>query len=360
MRRILPILFLFVMACVDPLDVKLTSVQRRLVVDGLITNRPGPYQVKLYYSNQLSTTKLMPFDPVTLAQVSIFDDQNNEFKLVEVTPGIYETNADELTGQIGRSYYLSIKTMVGQEYKSDLQRINPPGEINNLYFEFLESNNLDSTYALKVFIDSKGVENEDNLFRWRWTTIHKTKSNPELETRTTPGGEVPVPQLCSGYVYQRRELIRIGDCTCCICWSYNYSPEALVSNNSFVNEIQFNKQFLGLIPATAMHFYDRYYIEVEQLSLTEEAYHFWSLVEKQQVGSTDLFQPNAIKIRGNIKNIANADDEVLGYFGASGAAAISLYIPPSEIPFELPPLESVNYPCTQFYKNATTEKPFFW
>jgi Domain of unknown function (DUF4249) len=360
MRRIIPILFLFVMACVDPLDVKLPAEERRLVVDGLITNRPGPYQVKLYYSNPLSTTKLRPFDPVTLAQVFIVDDQNNKYNLAEVRQGVYETNGVELTGQIGRGYYLTIKTKAGKEYQSDIERIKPSGEINNLYFEFQDNNNPDSTYALKVFIDLKGELEEDNLFRWRWTTIHKTKSNPERETRTTPSGEIPVPQLCSGYRYERRELIQFGDCTCCICWSYNYSPVAMVSKNAFVNEIEFNKQYLGLIPVTSMHFYDRYYIEVEQLSLSEEAYHYWSLIEKQQAGSMDLFQPNAIKIRGNIKNINNAEEEVLGFFGASGAAVKSLYIQQSEVPFELPPLAAVNYPCTQYFKNATTEKPFFW
>ncbi len=361
MRRILiPILFLIVMACVDPLNVKLPGSERRLVVDGLITDQPGPYQVKLYYSNQLSSIRLVPFDPVTLAQVSIFDDQNNKHVLTEITPGIYETNRDEFKGEIGRGYFLSIRTSDGREYKSDVQHMVASGEISNIYFEFETNNLLKEDYYLKVFIDAKGALEEDNLFRWRWTTIHKTKSYPERQTKSTPGGEIPIPPLCSGYVYQRGQLIRVGDCTCCICWSYNYSDGAFVSHNEFVSENQFNKQFLGSIPVTSMHFSDRYYIQVEQLSLSEEAYHFWSLVEKQQVGSTNLFQPNAIKIRGNVKNISNPDEEVLGFFGVSGVAIKSLYIQESEVPIRLPEQDPVNYSCLQYFKNATTEKPFFW
>ena len=109
-----------------------------------------------------------------------------------------------------------------------------------------------------------------------------------------------------------------------------------------------------------MHFYDRYYIEVQQMSLSEEAYDFWSLVEKQQKGSSDIFQPNAIKIRGNIKGVTNPDEEVLGFFGVSGVATKSMYIPKSEVPVELPPIEQYPFSCLEMFKNPTTEKPFFW
>jgi Domain of unknown function (DUF4249) len=363
MRKITWILFLFLMACVDPLGVKLIIAERRLVVDGAITNLPGPYQVKLFYSNKLSATTLSPFEAVTLAQVSVFDDLNNKYNLTEVSPGIYETNANELTGEIGRSYYLTIKTQLGAEYQSSIQEMTEPGAINDLYFEFEKesvSDNGKLADGLKVYIDSKGVPDGDNLFRWRWTTIHKTTSNAELQTRSTPGGEIPDPELCSGYVYQRRQLIRIGDCTCCVCWSYNYSDAANVSTGNFVSDNQFNKQYLGLIPVTSMHFFERYYIEVQQLSLSEEAYNFWNLIGKQQKGATDLFQPNAIKVRGNMRNINNPDDEVLGFFGVSGAASKSLYIQETVVPYPLPALDSVNYSCLAYFKNATTEKPPFW
>jgi Domain of unknown function (DUF4249) len=360
MRRFIPVLFLVVMACVDPLNIRVTNMSRRLVVDGLITDRPGPYQVKLYYANQLSTSSLRPFDPVTLAQVSIYDDLNNKYNLTETAPGIYETNADELTGKTGSGYYLSIKTKEGMEYQSELQYIMLPGEINNLYFEFKEREQKEFDDVLKVYIDAKGVLEEDNLFRWRWTTIHKVMANPELQTISTPGGERPAPEPCSGYVYRNGRLNQVGECTCCFCWSYNYSDNAYVSQNDFVSENQFNKQFLGSIPVTTRHFYDRYYIEVEQLSLSEDAYDFWNLVQKQQTGSTNLFQPNAIKIRGNVRNISNAEEEVLGFFGVSGVAVKSLYIQQSEVPIELPELGPVQYSCLEYFQNATTEKPFFW
>jgi hypothetical protein len=237
------------------------------------------------------------------------------------------------------------------------------GEIDDVYFEFEENalpENGTKLDALRVFIDSRGALSEDNLLRWRWTTIHKTKAYPELKTTSTPAGDRPTPEPCSGYIYTGGQLVQVGECTCCICWSYNYNEGAHVSKNDFVNDNTFNNQFLGKIPVTSMHFYERYYIEVQQLSLSEEAYHFWNLVEKQQKGSSSLFQPDAIKIRGNIRNTTNINENVLGFFGVSAVASKSLYIDPAEVPYTFPEIEIVPYSCLDYFKNPTTEKPPFW
>ncbi len=363
MRVITSILFLLMMACVDPLNVKLTSEERHLVVDGLITDQPGPYQVTLsYYSNTLNPITHLQFEPVTSAQVFIVDDQQHKVKLIEKAPGIYVTLDNELTGEINKGYSLSIQTTEGDVYQSSLQRMTHPGEINNIYFEFYKEPRPGFTDGLQVYIDSKGVLDENNLFRWRWTTIHKTKTNPEFKIEYVPPRAVerPAPEPCSGYIYQGGRLVRVGECTCCFCWSYNYSEGAFVSHNDFVSDNQFNKQHLGLIPVTAMHFFDRYYIEVQQLSLSEEAYDFWNLVEKQQKGATDIFQPNAIKIRGNITSVTNPNEEVLGFFGVSAVARKSLYINENEVPYALPAIDLVPFSCLDYYENPTTEKPFFW
>jgi hypothetical protein len=356
-------LFFFIGACIDPLNVEVSETTRRLVVDGLITDQPGPHIVKLFYSNPLSTSRLRPFDPVSGATVSIVDDLGVSNTLMETSPGIYETKSDEFSAQIGRSYYLFIRTAAGEEYSSDMQQLKASGEIDDLYLDFQKGQLRDNDLmvdGLGIYIDARGALAEENFFRWRWKTIHMTRSFPERKVTPTPGGDIPTPEPCSGVTYSRGQFTRVGECTCCYCWSYNYSENTYVSQNDFVSKNTFNKQFLGFIPATAMHFFDRYYIDVQQLSLSEEAYVFWGLVEKQQKGSTDLFQPNAIKIKGNIKSLTNADEEVLGFFGVSGLASKSMFIDPSEIPYSLPAIDTIPFSCLDYFKNPTTDKPFFW
>jgi hypothetical protein len=365
-EKIFPLLLLILSAaCIDPLDVLVSIPPNQLVVDGLITDKPGPYQVKLFYSNTLNGSTLSPYQLVTKATVSVTDNLGNKSLFYEITPGIYRTKINEITGVVGRSYFLTIKTENGKTYQSSNQLLTKGGEITNIDFEF-EANGWPSgkkgkyVDALKVFIDAQGDPGKENLFRWHWTTVYTAKSNPELRTRGTAGGDVPFPEPCSGFVLQFGVLVKVGECTCCICWPYSYSQTAIVSKNNLVSNNTFNHQGIGKIPATPMHFYEKYFIEIEQLSLSPEAYDFWRLVEKQQSGATDLFQPNAIKIKGNIECISDPNEKPLGFFGVSGVVTKGLYIDKSEIPHPLARRDTVPFACEKFFFNSVTVRPAFF
>lgn len=365
-RKLTLILLLITGACIDPLQVDVKTSQPRLIVDGLITDQEGPYQVKLFYSVNLSTSVGINFTPVENATVEIVDQDGNRTPMGSYDPGIYKTFQGALTGQVGNSYYLYVKTKDGKEYTCEPQVLKTSGEVKSIYFEFekdaLPGETLGKTIdGLKVFADAKGEEGSDNLYRWRWTTINKVKTFPELRVYYDKGGnEHKDPEPCSGYVARNNRLIRVGDCECCLCWTYNYSGVSKVSKIEFVSDFEFDRLNLGTIPATSMEFYDRYYIEVEQLSLSDEAYEYWNLIQKQQEGATDIFQPNSIRIKGNMKCISNEDEEVLGFFGVSGVVSNSVFIEPSVVPFVLPPIDTIKRSCLEYYKYPTTQKPSFW
>lgn len=363
-RRFLFWILVIFSACVDPLQISIPDEDRRIVVDGLITNEPGPYHVKLFYTNKISTSRLQPFESVSGALVIIKNDLGQVFTLTEVSAGMYESDPDELTGEIGRSYHVVIQTPDEKVYESIPQLLTNPGEITDVDLIFTPASlpgfSESILDALEISIDSKGVSGGNNLFRWRWKTIHKVRSYPELETRSTPGGEIPNPEPCSGHVRRGMGTEQVGECTCCFCWSYDYSEQARVSKNQFVNANTFLNESIGLIPVTSMHFFDKYHLEVQQLSLSEEAYDFWDLVEKQQNGNADLFQPNAIKIRGNIYRVGDPNEEALGFFGVSGVASKSMYISEEEVPYTFGDIEIIRYSCLAYFTNATNQQPVFW
>ena len=351
-------------ACVDPLQVNVDSVQKKLIVDGFISDQPGPYRVKLFYTLKLGTSVLVPFELATNALVQIGDNEGNVTQLVEAEAGVYETDPVFKT-VVGRSYHISITTGNGKSYQSSPQRLMVSGAVKDIHLKFnasgLPGNSSGEIIgAINISVDGSGVDGSDNLFRWRWYTIYKAMSFPQLRTRTTPGGEIPIPEECSGYIYASRQLVQVGPCTCCICWSYNYSNLATVSKKELVSDYEFHDQELESMPVTSMNFYDRYFIEVQQLTLTEEAYTYWDLVQKQQGGSANIFQPSAIKIKGNIDCITDPDEEVLGFFEVSGVVSHSLYIDKSIVPFEVPEVDTIRYSCLSYFFNSTTVKPSFW
>jgi hypothetical protein len=368
--HIIPLLFILLEGCVDPLKIELLPGTQKLVVDGLITNEPGPYEVKLSYSTSIDNA-LKKAVGVTGAAVWIYDNANHSEKLIEVSPGVYQTNKNGIAGVVGREYYVKITTKAGREYRSQSQRLTSAGEISTVGFEFqldgLPGNTTgEYTDAVKILVDAKGVEKELNLLRWRWTTIYKVRSFPELRVNFPPSSSVPVPfpEPCSGYVAdpseQPRGIRQVSECTCCICWAYNYSPTALISHNRIIDGLEFKKVDLGKIPVGTQEFYDKYYLNVEQLSVSEEVYNFWTLAEKQEAANGNLFQPNSIKVRGNIKSMNDPDEEVLGIFGVSGITRKELYISPAVVPYTLPPLDTIKQNCSGVLQNPSVLKPSFW
>jgi hypothetical protein len=359
----LPLLFILLESCIDPLKIELLHGTQKLVVDGLITNDPGPYEVRLSYTTSLDNAlKKSPL--ATGASVFIFDNMGQSERLSEVGPGVYRSKVGGIRGVIGRSYYVRIKTFAGREYQSQPQQLAAAGEITGISFQFqplgLKGNNPNQYIdAVRILVDAEGVEKEKNLLRWRWKTIFLARTYPELAT-DWKGSLKPEP--CSGMVVGTGPmgLTKVGECTCCICWPYNYSRTGLISHNRIIDGLEFKKVGLGTIPAGTQQFYDKYYLNVEQLSISEDVYDFWNLVEKQESANGNLFQPNSVKVRGNVNSLNDPDEEVLGIFGVSGITRKEMYIPRDVVPHKLPPLDSIKHACADSFQLVTTEKPPFW
>jgi hypothetical protein len=114
------ILFFFLLldSCITPYEIN-TPFQEHLVVEGLITDQPGPYQVKISKTVPIQD-QLYPTTWVAGATLTIQDDQGNSEALVEKSPGNYYTKAFQ--GVLGRSYWLNIATNDGNVYQSTQEK----------------------------------------------------------------------------------------------------------------------------------------------------------------------------------------------------------------------------------------------
>ncbi|HEY0652492.1 MAG TPA: DUF4249 domain-containing protein [Chryseosolibacter sp.] len=364
--RFFPVLFLFADACIERYDLPAQIAEPRLVVNGMITNLPGPYTIELYISSDLNTNLNKP-TPVSNAKVRIADDAGNEELLVEKSPGVYETRTDGMQGTVGRKYHTIIDVQE-KHYRSQPQELTAAGEISDVRYDFQlgainRNEPAKAQDVLNVYIDSKGVPGQTNLFRWRWSSTHEVKTFPELRTREfgRPPVVIPDPLPCSGYVPGPAGTIRKVDiCTCCSCWVSEYSQQASVSNNQAVKADQFNSVYIAKIPVDHWRFSIKYYMKIEQFSLSQEAYNFWNLVQSQQEGEGSLFQPNSVKVKGNIYSTTD-DEEVLGFFGVSGVTQKEFFIDRRQVPSKVDiKNDTVKGSCLGQFTGSTNRKPLFW
>lgn len=375
-RIILYSLFLF-SACVTPFDVS-NNFQEILVVEGMISDQPGPYLVKI--------SKAIPIDQqldklvvVSNATVTIQDDQGNSEPLTEQTSGNYYTKFFQ--GIVGRSYSLKIITQEGAIYQSATEKLLPIGDFSNLRSEFrqneppLTNGQVTSTNGFNIYLDSEVLPEQEERVWWRWIGTYEIFTFPELRLKilaTNPPREppllIPDPPPCSGYTIvnaNRPSATKFGplaDCQCCTCWVSQYSDVPLISDPKFIANGKINNQYIGFIEANRRTFYSKYYIEVEQLSVSKAVYDFWKNVLTQKGNSSNLFQTPPPKTKGNISVVTANSTPVVGYFAASSIKkhAITLNRSDVETHYRLLPIDTIKESCVTAQKYSTTKKPIFW
>ncbi len=122
-------------SCEEVIDYKLNSTDEKLVVEGLVTDQPGPYTVRLTSTKGYLDQGRVP--SATAGLVTITDVEagvTDTLRASTATAGLYLTTPRFPQGQIGHHYRLRI-VREGQEYtaESEIKRILP---LDSLSFKY--------------------------------------------------------------------------------------------------------------------------------------------------------------------------------------------------------------------------------
>jgi hypothetical protein len=378
-------------SCIDRLEIIAPDSNSQLVVDGHITDAPGPYTIKLS-----RTRKLVDFSglsTVSAKRVTIFDNMGNSEQLAEIDAGVYQTSPSGIRGVIGREYFVRIETRDDKIYESIPEKINPPGMVDSVYYEFEQyktEQGIDK-YQFRIFMDSKGEADGENLFLWKLTGTFRVLTSPQLFFYIRNPGNVIVrdPRSCSGHILDKSidRLMSVKPCECCQCWASLVDKIPNVSDGSVSRSGLFRKIDMGVIPVEFWHFWDKTMVKVEQLSISRAAFDYWKTVKDQKEGATSLFQPAIGKAVSNIF-LKNGNEEVQGIFYTAAISKKILFLTAKDIPLEpsvIPPapaLPPILYPkgdetpvesdfyskdksiiresCIFAFRNSTTQQPLEW
>ena len=105
---------LFLYSCEDIIEVELRSSEPAIVIEGIINNDSGPYQVRITRSTDFYDPGIYP--GVENALVQINDDQGNFEVLREDSPGLYL--AENIVGSEESKYALNV-TLEGEDYYAE-------------------------------------------------------------------------------------------------------------------------------------------------------------------------------------------------------------------------------------------------
>ena len=311
---ILLLLVSIISTCIDPFNPNISGQQAILVVDALLTNENRSYTVKLSY-----TTQSQNEDPAmaSSAFVTISDGDGNVTRLTETTNGIYKTDSLAFLGETGNTYTLYIKTFEGAEYRSEPCTINPVQQIDSIYFQKdqeIPKNSTEILEGIRIFLDS---ENSGGGKYFRWTYDEWWKFSVPYPTRFEYIDQNNIPEV--------DEIKQI-------CYAYSGADEILInsSESSQTNRIE-KEPIVFVSPDISDRFLMQYCIDIKQLSLSAAEFQFWEQMKEINESGGDIFDKQPFSIIGNIHNVNNPSETVLGYFQVSAVEEKRIYISPQEI-----------------------------
>ncbi len=315
---LLPLLFSF-HSCIDEYWPEIDSYQNLLVVDGMITDGPGPFTVELSLSTNMNWPQ---YEPLGNCTVSIIDDAGNIIDLTEQEEGSYRSAGNGEQGIPGRSYRLRVITSAGKEYGTDFQRMHKPATIDSVYPLPENRSHPESLHELsgyQFYVDTKS-DMEEAYYMWRLEQTYQYTSDFFIHFIYDHGIQAfsPIDSLFT-------------------CWTTEKVNRIFVFSTTGLSSSTLEKFPLNYVSTESRALSVRYSLQVEQLTLGKEAYEFWDELHKQNSGETSLYTQQLYQIRGNIRNISDESEPVLGYFMVAGRESKRVFVSrPNEMPFYYP------------------------
>jgi hypothetical protein len=359
--------FLTTNSCISPYTAD-SAFKPLYVIEGNITDQPGPYEVIVSMASPVWVPQVVS-GTIGGASVSIADDHGNSEQLKEGSTGHYYTSTTQ--GQIGYTYTLTVKIGDNIVFQSQPEKLNPVGDFTLKYnFNLVNPNDQSPTSknGFEVSLDSEVLPEQNGRVWWKAHGTYHIFTYAYLRLKPAPVGPgwVPDPPACSGYYVSVGGIKYSGPCTCCDCWVDQYNSTPLISDPRFTNGGVINDVSVFYINVNQRTFFDKYYLEVDQLNPSENVYNFWSLVKKQESNSSNLFQTPPPLARGNIFAVNTNSPDVIGYFSASAVKKHVITLDHLDVPYPILAIDSIPQSCLDYWRysfanpHVSNVKPTFW
>ncbi|MGM0641694.1 MAG: DUF4249 domain-containing protein [Thermotogota bacterium] len=327
-------LLIVVQGCQEEIDMQTIEFEESLVVDGSITNEPGPYTVKISLSSRLDKPE---FSPYTDCNVTIHEKSGESEVLKENKPGVYQTEENGIQGEVGHEYKLTIKTPNGSMYETDYITIIQPVKIKEIntkkYSEQADSKN--GMLGYQFYISTAIANKAESYFLWEMEETYEYTSDFPLYG-IMEDGVMDKPK--DRYKYYR-------------CWKTQPVKQVFTANTLNLEAPVIKDLPLNFVSNQSKRLQYRYSMLVKQYTINKETYTYWNSMEELHEENNFINTQQPFQLRGNVYNSNNTDEAMLGYFKVASVDKKRLFVnyeeeldtDPCNINFDLTGLHRMSY-----------------
>ncbi len=312
-KNIIILIFIFITlaGCIEPFTPIIDESEESLVIEGQITDHEGYHYIYISRSAPYNDPHKIP-EPD--CQVEVVDNYGNFFEFFESDSGLYTQWIPEDFLNTGTQYKVKVITTDGNIYESDFNELLSSSPIiDRIYYEIetRETNNPDKPLnGIQFYLDLNAPPGDfDRNYRW------------ELEETWEYEAAYRIQYYYDGTIHPIDDPFFLFR-----CWRTEPIHKIYTSTTRHSTGNTINKFPLNYVSNQSNRLKIKYSLLIKQYSLSNTAYDYWYQVQKQSQERGGLYETQPVQIQGNISNINDPEEIVLGFFDVSSVPEKRIFV----------------------------------
>lgn len=225
--------------------------------------------------------------------------------------GVYTIDTLPLNPTV--KYRLRIHTKDGKEYLSDYCPFQSTPPIDSVNWAVAGDN-------LEIYTNTHDPSHQNHYYQWDYeeTWEYFTTMVSVWKYQSPPPEVVPRPP---------DEQINT-------CWGDRVSTSIILQSTAQLSEDLIFHKLLTKVVGQSLDLSSRFTILVHQYALSEDAYNYQTLMQKNSESLGSIFDAQPSNLQSNIYNTTNPSDRVIGYVSVGKARQQRIWIARSQLPYE--------------------------
>ena len=309
---IITLLLLMLTSCIKSYEPVIESTDAvKYIVSGQV-NRGDTVQ----HVNVSRTTPVKEpwYFPISYCTVKILDDKGNSYPAIDLHDGNYEITIPASELKTGALFKVDVTLPDGVNIVSDFDQINDCPDVDSVYYVLQDvpgRNPKIPAKGIQFYLDLDGGNMTSRKFRidaietWEYHSAY------------------PIEWYYDGKV---RHVVP-ADFSRMVCWK-----TALVKN---VFTITTDNLSINKYTRYPLHVVDNYSsprlvygysLLIKQYALSDAAFTYWEKIQTNSHQQGGLYEKQPLAVKGNMHNLTNPDQEVLGFFGATTVKTKRIFV----------------------------------
>ena len=305
LRWITAVGFFILYGCLDPYAPPVGSDNVNfLMVDGFMDQQSA--RIQLSRAIPLSAPEDV-YPAESGAEVAIETESGRSISVPEVNPGDYQLNGLQLNP--ASQYRLRIRTIAREEYLSDFISLKASPAIDSVTWRA-------EPEGVTIFVHTHDPLNQTRYYQWSFEETWEYRS-----------------RIFSAYkIVNGTAILRNADEDIHTCWNAQPSSQIFTTSTDKLKEDVVKNFPLAFLAKGSRKISRKYSILVQQRALSLEAFEYYEQLKKNTENLGTLFDPMPSQLVGNVFNVNDATEPVLGYFAGGTVTEKRIFINFSELP----------------------------